>query len=723
MIPGVRYALGSTAVMAALLIAAPAAAAGPDLKPRPAQYPQVSATKDVPIPMSDGVTLYADVYRPADASGAPVPGRFPGILTQTPYNKQSANAGGDLGALAGGHPLLVRRGYVQIAVDVRGTGSSQGAWDSFGAREQQDSGEIAAWLRSQSWSDGTFGTYGFSYMGINQFFTAAQKPPGLKALFAGVPAEDVYRDVTWHGGALDAGFIPLWLGIVGATKLLPPGYAVSDPAQYAKLLLDRVSKGANFSIDATGGLVGGDLAYDGPFYRLRSPGTVVRKVDVPTFIAGGWWDLFQRGEPRLYNGLPLRPGRKQLLMGPWYHITAGEGLGEKGTPPDLQVLSLAWFDRWIKGIRNGVEHFGPVTLYELGAERYTTQRTFPRRDIRYERLYLRAEKSGSAQSLNDGTLSRKPPAKAGSDTGDANAANGLCTRSTVQWTAALVPPGQPCETDNRTQERTSFTYTTPPMSGDFHVSGPLSVTLRGSTTARDTTWIATVTDVGSGGASSQLTAGWLLASRRALDRGRSVTARNGDLVAPFHPFTRASLERVEPGKAETLNIEVFNTDAVVKRGHRLRLTISSGDVPHLVAPGPAFVNSAGAVDTVQYGPGATSFVTIPVVQRDARRVAIVGVGRSVGRSRALGVRLNCPDTEFECEVALGVSARGTTLGRRRLQLDPGTTRSVTIRLSRRKLGRLGQPRSLAFRTAARLLDEVGVAATTTKRSRARIRRR
>ena len=708
--------------LAALLLAAPAApAAAPDLKPRPPQYAGVATAKDVPIRMSDGATLYADVYRPANESGAPASGKFPGVLTQTPYNKQSVSGPGDLGSLAGYNNLLVRRGYVQVIVDVRGTGASEGGWDSFGEREQRDSGEIAAWLRRQPWSDGTFGTYGFSYMGVNQFFTAAGKPAGLKAMFAGIPAEDTYRDVTWHGGALDAGFIPLWLGVVGTTKLLPPGYAASDPAAYAKLLLDRVSKGANFSIEASMAPAGGELAYDGPFYRLRSPGRVVDKIHVPTFIAGGWWDLFQRGEPRLYNSLPLKPGRKQLLMGPWYHITAGDGLGEKGTPPTLQTLALAWFDRWIKGIHNGVERFGPVTLYELGKERYTTQRTFPRRDIGYERLYLRHEKSGSAESLNDGTLGRKPPAAEGSDTGDANAANGLCTRSTVQWTAAVVPPGQPCETDNRSQERTAFTYTTPAMTSDLHVSGPLALTLRGSTTARDTTWIATVTDVSPGGESTQLTAGWLLASRRALDRRRSVAARNGDLVAPFHPFTRASVQPVKPGQTDTLNVEIFNTDAVIQRGHRLRLAISSGDVPHLLQPAPALANAVGAVNTVHYGPRQPSFLTIPVIRAGADRVAIRRVGRRLSRTRALAVRLACPDREFDCRVRVVVGKGRRALGRKTISVRAGATRMVKVRLSKRGLRRLR--RSARLRVSAALLDEAGVASTATRSRKVRIRRR
>ena len=94
-----------------------------------------------------GKVLYVDVVQPADSSGNPLPGRYPVLLTQTPYNKNAA--------LNFENDYLVEHGYVQVIADVRGTGSSEGAWDSFGPREQQDGSELAGWTRSQSWSDGT----------------------------------------------------------------------------------------------------------------------------------------------------------------------------------------------------------------------------------------------------------------------------------------------------------------------------------------------------------------------------------------------------------------------------------------------------------------------------------------------------------------------------------------------------------------------------------------
>ena len=533
------------------------------------------------------------------------------ILTQDPYNKNET-------AVIGADPLFVRHGYVQVIVDVRGTGSSEGSWDSFGTAEQRDSYDISRWSVSQPWSDGRLVLYGPSYMAINQIFTAAQHPPGLRAIFPIVPAEDTYRDVTWHGGALDTGFMPFWLGLVGALKIVPPTYVGSDPAEAVKVLMQRLFGGTGFTLDALfGGATGGDLAYDGPFYRLRSPGTVVRKVKVPTFVTGGWYDLFQRGEPRLYQELRLPPGRKQLLMGPWYHVTGarGAGLGAAGAPPPLDVLALAWFERWVRGQAQRDRRVRPRHGSAAGNRTVAGLRPLPasRRPLRAVQPDLRQERLGQ---LRQRRLAVDRGARTdGADTMVANQLNGLCTRSTTQWTAGigeLVAPGQPCDSDNRTQEATSLTYTTAPLKHPLHLSGPLALTLSGSTTARDTTWVATVTDVSPNGQSNQITAGWLVQSFRALDRSRSKRAPNGDTVVPFHPFTRASLLPVKPGRTDRMAIEIFNSDAVLAAGHRLRVTISSGDVPHMMVPAGTAANSAGAVNTVRHGPHAPSFLTAGV---------------------------------------------------------------------------------------------------------------
>jgi putative CocE/NonD family hydrolase len=603
-----------TWVAMALLLCMPSLARASELSPKsfdpgPDQYPNVVRESDVPITMRDGVKLYADVYRPADASGNPVPGRFPVVLNQIIFNKNQALADESPVAhieqnASGYTPLFVKHGYVQVIVDSRGTGSSEGRWNIWGRDVQQDAYDIARWIVSQPFSDGRYVGYGASCMAISQLFMAAQRPPGLKALFPIVPMEDPYRDVQWHGGAFNASFFGVWHGAATASSVLPPTYAPNDPAGALEAIGSRVE---NDSAAET-------LAhphYD-DYWRERTTGRVVGKVEVPTFVVGGWFDLLQRGTPRIYRGLRMRPGRKQLLIGPWYHLTVGEGLGERGAPPPVEVLALAWFDRWVKGERNGITRYGPVTVQQLGTKRWERYGRYPRRDVRYKRFYLNGQKSGTAASLNDGTLTRAAPADAGSDDMPGNTMNGLCSRSTTQWSASLFPPGQPCETDNRLQEATSLTYTTKPMKEPLHLSGPLSLTLNGSTTARDTTWVATVADVAPNGKSSQLTAGWLIQSRRALDRARTKFAPNGDPIVPYHPFTEDSLLPVEPGSKDQMAIEIFNTDAVLKPGHRLRVTISSGDVPHLFAPPDSVLDGAAGTSTVHRGGVSPSRLTVGV---------------------------------------------------------------------------------------------------------------
>src|SRR4051812_48825895 len=167
--------LAAGAVAVALLTAGGTTATRAATRPawttydRPAQY-AVVVEHHVPVQMSDGVVLNAMIRRP-DA-----PGRYPVIVTITPYN-------GTNGAVSVNNDYLVQRGYVQVVVDARGTGESQGTWDDLGPREQRDGYEAVEWSAGQPWSNGNVGMWGPSYMAISQLFTAAQQPPHLKAIF------------------------------------------------------------------------------------------------------------------------------------------------------------------------------------------------------------------------------------------------------------------------------------------------------------------------------------------------------------------------------------------------------------------------------------------------------------------------------------------------------------------------------------------------------------
>src|SRR4051795_2844939 len=204
----------------------------------PAAHAAPVSICNAPIQMSDGLTMRANVFLPkAD-------GRFPTVLTVTGYNKDTNNPLGLPGcgsdsALASGNTKLLDKGMAIMILDDRGTGASEGRWDSWGQRTQDDYAEALDWIQAQKWSNGKVGMNGTSYMGITSFLVAEQdakgvregKPRAVQAIWANVPMADAYRDVTFHGGAIDAGFIPLWLGLTSGLSDIPPSNTLDDPGE------------------------------------------------------------------------------------------------------------------------------------------------------------------------------------------------------------------------------------------------------------------------------------------------------------------------------------------------------------------------------------------------------------------------------------------------------------------------------------------------------------
>ncbi len=548
----------------------------------------VTVDNDVPITMRDGITLVANVYRPD------TPGRFPVIVQQTPYNKNET--------VGGANTSFVERGYVFVNVDVRGTGGSQGTWDSFGEAEQRDGYEIVQWAAEQPWSNGVVGTWGASYMAIMQILTAAQHPPALKAIFPIVPMADSYRDITMEGGQINAAFIPLWLGLVTGTGVLPPTYSGDDPVRAGGAVAAHAADvGAFQSRLVADSATGGDQAYDGPFYRLRSPIEVADRVEVPAFVVGGLHDLFQRGEPLLYERMKDNTTTK-LLMGPWTHGDFGSGLPSDHLPDTLDDIALQWFDHYLKGMDNGAPCLPQVTQWVLGESRFRVQDDWPRPGIAPQQWFARA---GNA-------LTGAPPAAGeGSDPLPQQPASGACSRSTNQWLIGLLS-STPCATDNRATEATEVTYTSEPLTHGLRLDGPLTARVWVTTTARDAVLAARVTDVAPDGSSRELSTGMLAASMRALDLDRSRVV-DGALLQPWHPFTRDAVEPVASGQPMRLDVEIFPTNAWLAPGHRLRLSIGPSDFPHAISPAPMAADAAGGVVQILHDAAHRTQVIIPSV--------------------------------------------------------------------------------------------------------------
>lgn len=606
--------LSVLAPAAALVLPAPAAAApATGWQPRPAIHPRTVTQTDLAIEMSDGVVLRGDLELPADEDGEAVPGRFPVIVTITAYNKAAGGLSG--GLTGGGASYLVQRGYAQLTVDARGTGSSEGRWAAFSRRENKDAGEIVEWAasRQRPWSNGRVGMSGPSYLGISQLFAAGARPQGLKAIFPQVPAADVYRDVVASGGQVDVGFIPLWLGLVTATGALPPAVTATDPGSGFGAFVDHLTAAATFTIPLMlDAITGGDAAFDGPFYRDRSPERVIDRVQVPTFLVGGEFDIFQRGTPLLFENLEQRGVPVKMIIGPWNHLEGSSAADiDQAGYGTLSELQLRWFDRYVRGVPDPTldADIPPITYYEQGSGRWTHAEEWMG-DQHAETFRL----SGSAAAGGGIGVLKRGAAVDGRAVVPPVPVSGLCTRSTAQWMAGLpsaVLDGLPCWEDNAPNDKTGVVFQTAPLASPLRLRGPINARLYTSSPSGDGMLSVSVSDVAPDGTVTRLTGGWQVISHRALDQGRS-RYLDGRLVQPFHPFTREAKQRLARGEVAPVDVEVFPTAARIAPGHRLRIAIQAFDVPHLLAPVTDLPATLAPL-TVRTGPRWPSVLTVPAL--------------------------------------------------------------------------------------------------------------
>ncbi|MFC8047194.1 CocE/NonD family hydrolase [Nocardia sp. NPDC057353] len=628
----------------------------------PQPYPNVNITWDVPITMSDGTVLKANLYRPADAAGNPAPEATPTVINMTPYTKLVSNLADHAVSIPGlsdaviqlfrdfdmtGTPLsgltdltkafgggelrnfavdrnLVRSGYSQLIVDVRGTGFSQGEWDMLRDREQQDTVEVIDWASKQPWSTGRIGMTGLSYSGINQVQAAEKSPPALQAIFPVVPGSDLLADVLAPGGGFGFAFIPLWLVLINGTKWIPNVESIvtgnfdqqwltdrlASPFTYLDVFIDAYAKTRLEDLDPR---VRSMLTDNSPERKawLGDPS----KITIPTFVTGGWHDLFTYSESKIYNDIAAPPGQKQLLMGNTYHLNSGNEYSKPGLPPRLDVLQRAWFDRWLKDIDNGIDEYGPVTLRQQGGG-WVTQDGFGEsapadQAAEHRRMYLSGAASGTAQSVYDGSLF---PAEDGSTQRltVAPGLTGLCSNDAAQATAGVLSVIDACGADSRIQETNALTFTSPPVTAPTTISGPIAVRLNTVQDAIDGNWVVTVNDVAPDGRSSVLSSGQLMASLRKIDESRSSRSANGDYTDP-RPL--ASLEDrlpTVPGEPTVLDITLTATEAVLQPGHRLRVDVYAGNFPKGLPILPMLVDTGLLPQHVQLDPTRPSFVNIPL---------------------------------------------------------------------------------------------------------------
>lgn len=584
MLRGARNSAVVVAMLAAVAVPAGAAPEDASWSPRPATY-GIVVEKDAEVRMSDGVVLRADIRRPAE-DGKAVPGRFPVIVTQTPYQK-------NLPPLAFPFDYLVERGYVQVIADIRGTGSSDGVWGLNSARDQLDGKELVDWAAApeREWSDGRIGLTGASYGGLAALTTAAQQPAALRAIVPAVAMVDAYRDLFMNGGANSTVMESGLIGIITGGGSLPPvsPSALGDPVGK---VLDRMRNNIGFQV-LPGQQGDGEFAFDSPWYRERSASEVADRITVPTLMTTSHYDLFQRGGPLLYQRLSANRVPVKMLIGDWMHgaaATAATGATSPLHPeplsgPSQPELALRWLDHYVRDVPDPSldADVAPVTYVELGSGEYRTTAQWPPADVSYRKLSL----AGNAQVGSPGILTTGD-GDGGPDGVPAQPLAGFCSASTAQATSGM---GQlinsECSRDQQVNDMSGLTYDLPVAQTPMHLAGAINAHLVIAAPAPDGVVAVRVEDVAPDGKVIQLSSGLQRLSLRELDQARSVV-QDGMIVQPWHPFTRESQRPMPFDEPVEVDIEVFPTGAVIEPGHRLRVAIQTADFPHVLgSPQPA----------------------------------------------------------------------------------------------------------------------------------------
>jgi uncharacterized protein len=574
--------------------------------------------------------LRADIHYPTvPESHRPAAGPFPVLLSMTPYGKKAPPPAAQIGG--GATPYLIKRGYIEAMVDVRGSGVSGGSFQMFGERQTQDGIELVDWASKLPNANGRVGMFGTSYLAINQLFTAAAVGPNspLKAIFPVMAARDFYRDAATMGGVPHLRTVRAYGAVYRLLNIFNPALEVINFGKHPRPRAGGFAGVRQRGRDQRGyfrpviadAVAGGETAFDGPFWDASRPAMVLPGIvanDVAVFLVGGWHDAFQRGAPLNYAALqnafagrpdesPMQPGqpvseRLRLMMGPWYHVSNFGGL-------HLNALQLRWFDHWLNDEAGAAISGSPFTFQAIGSPRWFHARDYPLAEATPTRFYL-------SQS---GQLSTECAPETSTATIKYVERGPLAGRSVEQWTLGMTSfirtqrGGQTrYDQDNRRLQRGALTYTTESFGAPTLVAGPITLTVHATATTSEALWVAHLDDVAPDGASRPLTEGALLGSHRALDPDRTWYLPDGTVLRPHHFSTRSAVKPVVPGELTRYDVEIFPTAAFLEPGHRLRLTVTTYDFPHLVPTKPARRALIGGGYQLHQGGPTPSHLLIPV---------------------------------------------------------------------------------------------------------------
>ena len=544
--------------------------------------------QNVQVPMRDRVRLSTTIYLPLQ--GHPCPA----VLVRTPYNRTSFY-----------DPYFTAHGMALVVQDCRGRYDSEGEFYPF-LHEADDGFDTLAWLAAQPWCNGRIGMFGDSYLAATQFAAALSGSPYLTALTPRFMTADGWKRGYYCDGAFSLGLTWSWLCFETAART---SQATIMPLFDVASLLKRLPIAELDEFSGAGRVPAyqdyvSHSTYDA-YWAALSLRDKYHLFKIPVLLIGGWYDYYPGQTIATFLGLrqhaptPELRDSHRLILGPWTHgINQETRLGELDFGEQAIAENLAthrWLDCLLHGKNPADFQPAPIRLFVMGINQWRDEYEWPLARTRYVKYYLR----------RGGRLTLQPPGDEPPDHYIYDPEDPVPTlggnHSIGPYNPGLYELAKPGPYDQRPIEARQdvLIFTSDPLEEDTEVTGPVWVYLYASSSARDTDFVARLTDV--------------------YPDGRSINITEGILRARFREDVWGPPRLLEPHQVYCFAIDLQVTSNVFRRGHRLRLQITSSGFPlwdrNLNTGGDPATDTEPQIaeQTVYHDPVHPSHILLPII--------------------------------------------------------------------------------------------------------------
>lgn len=521
-------------------------------------------TQDISLKMSDGVEVLVRLGGRGPLVDGHLPAR-PVVAEFSPYGQ-------------GCCPELAGPDFNYLQVHIRGTGLSQGQFDALGPRSQKDVVEVLDWACQQPWHNGSAGLWGFSASAIMVYNSLHAELPCVESAVLGAGTHELYRDLMYPGG------IPNGLPALGVFALIGAPALASLPDRLANDPLSVIDFAAGMGV-----LAANYLAHPTLDSWWQQRGMRGNANDFPVLMITGFFDVESRGPFLAFPELEPH-GAHLYVVGAHDGIPVGSGGADEPR--------ARWFQRYLLGTENGIDEEPVVQLWLANGDRVDmlagdfvtlAGETWPLPGTEWETLHLDPARSGTASTLNDGTLSLDAPNQSLS----LHIPIQSLPTATDPYTTSLLGVFNDADPliNMDIPEALGQSYTTPPLSEDVTLVGPAAAELVVTNTLPDTDLYAVISDVWPDGSVHPMAAGRLKTAFGDIVEDKSLIV-NGEVVRPYNDLSAKRLNILDEHR---FHVEFWPIGNRFKAGHRIRLHLVGASMFHVPSlPGPQLVRLGGA---------------------------------------------------------------------------------------------------------------------------------